>query len=422
MNLQISHHKIKHFKSMFDSRTYSNFQVVVKGILALRDWKEADLALFGEKTLRQIQFFFNGAKWSCSTLNEYRLRFLRNKPNFADRKSDFAVLDGSAIEKNKDSCFSGLAEAIYSNKLKQIVNGFYLLGASVITNNGTKYILDFNLFFSERWESSTKAWKAFAQKIVTKSNAWIIIVDSGFKGKHFCSYIYKVLHRQFLIRLDCNHTLLINKKNYYLPKGKKRKGRKRKHPNHYGRTITKLLKDTEAIELNKGKMWVFKNVLIKSWLSEFTQPVQIIVFLQKGRKTPMVLATSVDIEMFSDVEYYEFVEMYYKRWSIEMLFKEVKSWFCFGKFRLIAEESIVKYMHIIVFCHTLLSIFLETINNTPELRLRIVTFLKNTRNIKKKLTVIGLKLFCESMVIKTSVMSFKLLYLNKHQESKLLFL
>ena len=169
-------------------------------------------------------------------------------------------------------------------------------------------------------------------------------------------------------------------------------------------------------------MWVFKNVLIKSWLSEFTQPVQIIVFLQKGRKTPMVLATSVDIEMFSDVEYYEFVEMYYKRWSIEMLFKEVKSWFCFGKFRLIAEESIVKYMHIIVFCHTLLSIFLETINNTPELSLRIVTFLKNTRNIKKKLTVIGLKLFCESMVIKTSVMSFKLLYLNKHQESKLLFL
>lgn len=60
MKIQISNHKIKHFKEMFDPRTYKNFLAIVKGILALRDWKQADIALYGEKTLRQVEFFLMG--------------------------------------------------------------------------------------------------------------------------------------------------------------------------------------------------------------------------------------------------------------------------------------------------------------------------------------------------------------------------
>lgn len=421
MNVNINLHKIKHFKTMFDPRTYSNFLVVVKGVIALRDWKQADLALLGNKTLRQIQYFFNGAKWSYTKLNEYRLRFLRNKPNYADRKSDFAVLDGSAIGKDKDSHFSGLTEMVYSNTAKQTVNGFYLFGASVITNHGTKYIIDFTLFFAKQWLSATEAWKAFAQRIVEKTSAWIIIVDSGLKGKYFCSYIYKNLKRHFLIRLDTNHTLLIDNKEYLLKSGKKKRGRKKKYYKQE-RTIAKLLQEKSAIQLNNGKLWVFKDVLIKTWLNEFTEPVQIIVFLRKGCKTPMVLAISLKIEHMKDVEHYHFVEMYYKRWSIETLFKEVKSWFCFEKFKVLSMESIMKYLHIVIFCHTLLSFFLDTIHQNESIKLMVISVLKKTRNIKDQLTIIGLKLFCESLLIKSSSIPIPSLLLNKNYHSNLLLL
>lgn len=42
--------QIKHFKANFDARTYGNFVTVVDGMIKLREWKQADLALVEEKT------------------------------------------------------------------------------------------------------------------------------------------------------------------------------------------------------------------------------------------------------------------------------------------------------------------------------------------------------------------------------------
>ena len=80
------HQQIKHFSQMFDQRTYKTFQAVVDGVAKIRSWKQSDLACLSEKTLRQIQYFFDKAKWSFAKLNEFRLRFMRNKPDL-DRKS-----------------------------------------------------------------------------------------------------------------------------------------------------------------------------------------------------------------------------------------------------------------------------------------------------------------------------------------------
>ena len=132
--------QIKHFKSLFDARTYLNFIAVVEGMIKLREWKQADLALLGDKTLRQIQYFFSNACWSAKKLNEFRLRFLRNKSDFRDRKTDFVVADGSVLEKDKDASFSFLTEKVYSNLEKKVVNGIKLFGASVHTKQGVKYV------------------------------------------------------------------------------------------------------------------------------------------------------------------------------------------------------------------------------------------------------------------------------------------
>lgn len=52
-------------------------------------------------------------------------------------------------------------------------------------------------------------------------------------------------------------------------------------------------------------------------------------------------------------------------------------------------------MHIIIFSHSLLSLFFNVINNIHLLRCKIQQFLKKTRNITKGFTVIDLKLYCE---------------------------
>ena len=122
-------------------------------MIKLRSWTQADLAASGGKTLRQIQNFFNKAKWSYKQLEAFRLRFIQNKPDYRDRKSDFVALDGSTTTKNKDAHFGDLVSNVWSGRDKRSVNGIKFFGGSVQTKNGTKYILDFSLYFKQRWMS-----------------------------------------------------------------------------------------------------------------------------------------------------------------------------------------------------------------------------------------------------------------------------
>ncbi len=51
-----------------------------------------------------------------------------------------------------------------------------------------------------------------------------------------------------------------------------------------------------------------------------------------------------------------FVLLYRRKWSIEECFKELKSYICFENFKVTSYESIMKYFHIILVVHTLLTI------------------------------------------------------------------
>ena len=92
-NLSNFAHNVKSFSGMFTKPTYQIFKGVVEAMIKETEYSQANLSTFTGKTLGQIQYFFSKAKWSSSKLNEYRLRFMRNKPNFRDRKSDYVVLD-----------------------------------------------------------------------------------------------------------------------------------------------------------------------------------------------------------------------------------------------------------------------------------------------------------------------------------------
>lgn len=394
--------QIKHFKSLFDSRTYLNFIVVVEGMVKLREWKQADLALFGDITFRQIQYFFEKACWSAKKLNEFRLRFLRNKSDFRDRKSDFLVADGSVLEKDKDASFSFLTEYVYSNLEKKTVNGIKLFGASVHTKQGVKYVFDFFLYFKAKWKSEWEAWKHFLRLVAEKTLAWIFVFDRGFKNQYLLKYVHSVLKRIFLIRIcPSQHVYILAPK-----KAKKRKTTPRYSiPDRVSKSIKNFLDKKSAVALENGKLWLMNEVIVRAWIGEFREEVSIIVFHRNGFKNPLVLCVSMPKITIEEAK--QFVQTYFRRWGIEQLFKELKSWFCFEKFKTISLESIEKYLALAIFVHSLLSQAKEQIEHVPILKAGIQLLLKRRRNIKE-FTVIGIKFFMEIVSVSpTSIKSLQ---------------
>lgn len=373
--------QIKHFSQMFDKRTYETFQVVVDGIARMKDWKQSDLACMSEKTLRQVQYFFDKAKWRFGKLNKFRLRFVRNKPDFRDRKSDFVALDGSTMKKDSDANFSNLVGYVYSTKDEKSVNGFHLYGASVQTKTGRKYILDFMLFLKSKWLSEFDAWISFATTVAKKSKAWILVLDRGFRNRSLVHHIYHTLKRMFLVRLcDTQHVIL--------------KGQRE--------SIRSFLSNENAIWLEKGKIWIIPNVIINAWKEVFKEPVTVIVYHGNGFKNPLVICVS-QAEM-SVEEAIFFVQMYFRRWKIEQLFKELKSYFRFEKFKVLSLESIKKYLYIAILVHTLFTAKESEIENIPILEKIFLCILKAKRNIEE-ITAIGVKLVLEMLSYETSFKS-----------------
>lgn len=416
--MQISQ-KIKHFYWIFDKRTYEIFKIVVFAIINLRNWKQADIANFWNKTLWQVQYFFWESSWDFKLLNKLRVKWIRNKVQSAqDKKSDILCFDSSIIAKNINSSFSWLANYFFSNKDKKIVNGFDLFWASIITKTWLKYVLDITLFYKKKKLNSknkknhsivNEAWRKFMTKVFSQTKAWLVLIDSGFKWPYTCKWIYNIMKRHFLVRISKDQIFYDQNNNCF--------------------KIAKLLRKDSCINFRDWDLWVFKKVKLKSWINKKVDiPVNIIVFHKNWFRDPLILATSADVQdiyenmikevwdnslkekveggknnIISKIKqemniYYAFVLLYKKRWSIEECFKELKSYIWFENFQVRSYDSIMKYLHIVLLVHTILYIILAIIYSNNKVFDLVYDYLKRKRNIKNKnhkITFMWLKLFIE---------------------------
>jgi len=396
--------QIKHFRSLFDGRTYKTFQSVINGMALLRQWSQSDLAALGDKTIRQIQYFFSTAKWSVEQLNAFRLRFVQNKKDFHDRKSDFAALDGSTTRKDKDAHFGNLVSPVWSGRDHQVVNGLKFFGASIQTKTGRKYILDFSLYVSSLWKSEREAWKVFMTTVAKKSKAWLFVLDSGFRGQYIAKHIFTTLKRTFLIRILPSQYVWVKRKRPRKGLRKFKENPQYSCPDRRLRSIKSFLREKEAVQVEKGKIWIIPHVVIHAWRGVFREEVTIIVYHKDGFRKPLVLCLS-QAEVTQD-EAFSFVQTYFKRWSIEQLFKEIKSWFQFEKFKITSLEGIQKYLHLVILVHTLFTSKTAEIEHIPRLKHIIQIILKAKRNIIE-FTLIGLKLLANMVSFPTSLKSIK---------------
>lgn len=384
LKLPVLTQQIKHFKVLFDARTYSTFQAVIRAIISLRDFKQADLARFSAKTLRQVQYFFGNAKWCAIKLNELRLRFLRNKPDFRDRRSDFVVADGTTIKKDKNSVFNNCTDVFWSNLHKQTVNGFEIFGVSVQTKQGVKYILDFMFFLKNKWQSEAQGWMHLLNKISQKTKAWIFIFDAGFRKQYLLEYVYKKLKRHFLVRLSPIQHVLGNHQKVFC-------------------NAQQIKKQQPSVKVTDGRLWILTQARVKAWDKVIDFPLTVIIYQKNGFRNSLVLAVS-QAELTTE-EALAFVQLYFQRWGIEQIFKELKSYLAFEKFKLTSLFAIKKYLMLMILIHSILTLKKQELTTSPPLKLLAEFVLKKLRNIKK-LTVIGVKFFLEITKSLTSLKWF----------------
>ena len=398
---------LKVFSGLFTFPTYKTFKAVVHAMVRLASYSQANLANMSGKTISQIQYFFSRARWHYAKLNHFRLRWLRSRKEFRDRQSDDVILDGSVIKKDKDAKFSGLTAFMYSNLSKGVVNGLALFGASIRTAEGKRYPLDFMLFVEKRWLSQWKGWEAFAEHISHMTKGVLFILDRGFRNHYFLAHILK-LKRLFLIRVSASLNVLIpmaekeiraQEKVDKLKNGKgKRRGRKKQFPHRKLISVEKWIKKHAPIQCKGGKLWIIPRVIVSAWKSKIKQECTVIIFHRDGFKKPLVLVYGQKEagEEINTEKALEFVGKYIGRWTIEIFFKEAKSWFDLEGFGVRSEQGVYRFIHMVFFTHSLLSITLETLRKLPKLKQAILFILKKSRNIKA-LVVIGLKLFFESI-------------------------
>ncbi|MDQ7023378.1 MAG: hypothetical protein Q9M97_07795 [Candidatus Gracilibacteria bacterium] len=158
----------------------------------------------------------------------------------------------------------------FSNKDKKVVRGIELFGASIITDNGLKYILGIEIFTkikdkfllkNEGASEINSAWRKFMIKTIKKTKSWLVVLDSGFKGAEMCKNIFENCKKHFLVRISATQV-------FFDEKGEKFK-------------ISELLKKKNAIYFENGKMWVFKGVFLQSWNKKgFKKRINIIVFIK----------------------------------------------------------------------------------------------------------------------------------------------
>lgn len=386
--------QIANFSHLFSRPSYVSFKAVIVSLINYRNNRQVDFAKIADKTYGAIQYFYDQAKWNYEKLNESRLIFLRNKEQFRDRTTDLAIFDGSKTIKDKNASFSNLIQGIYDTKSGKKAMGFEWFAASIITEQGKKYLLDMEMFLKEDWFSCWLCWMKFAKKIgkITKAKTWVF--DRGFNN---CFLLKAVLNlkRIFVLRIDLNRLVLIKKdkgKNDKKEKLiKKKRGRKEKYLNRITKNLKSIVKEVKPTQTNIGQLWIIENVFLSSWLRAFKVGCTIIILKREKFRTPLVIVVSKK-KLENIEESIKYINVYLKRWSIEVIFKEIKEWFAVEKFKVIKKESIYKYLHLCIFAYTLLTENLININQ--KIKLRIEKILKKYRNIKE-LSLGGFKLFFE---------------------------
>lgn len=378
---------IAHYCGFFEKRLYSSFKGVLQTLLLLRHGKQADMASLCGKSRSSLQHFFAKATWSADQLNTWRLRLLRSRKETRDRKSDILVLDGSALEKDKDCTSEGISD-VFDGRTKQVVRGYGVFGAAIVTKTGITYPLRLLLHLPSASKTVWQAWTVFLRWCLRYTKAWLVVVDRGFRNPFFLRAILNA-RREFLVRASITMPLWLSVKR---EQQRKKRGRKKRFPGREKKSVAQALRRHQGICCHGGTLHILPNAIIDSWKNDVERCCCVIVFQRDGFRFPLVLVYSrkdIDAE-----EALELLHCYFKRWKIETCFLELKQLFQLEHFKVTSIKAIERSIALCLVAHSILLAVSLGLSGLTILHAFITFALRKLRGIKK-ITLQSLKLFLE---------------------------
>lgn len=380
---------IAQYAPCFDPRTYRSFRGVIESLLFLSECTQAEFALQAKKSLAALQYFFQRAKWSVSTINTLRLSIIRHRPETSDRTTDMLVLDGTASPHDKD-CHSEAIARVWDNCRKATVAGYEVFGAAIVTTGGIKYPLTLKIFDVRKWESVFQAWIKFLRWCLRRTKAMLVVVDKGFRNAFLLAAILAE-SRQFLVRVTITMPVWTLMQEKY----EKKRGRQLRFPGREKKPVQKILDHRTGMKTDKGILWIIRDVIVDAWKDEVTQSCAIIVLQRRGFREPLVLCSSEgDCTLERALE---LLGCYFRRWKIETTFLELKSWFQLTNYKLSTLCAIERHFHCCLVAHSLLQGQRRHLSDDDPAMLFVQFVLRRIRNIKR-ITFLSLKCFYEMSI------------------------
>jgi hypothetical protein len=359
--LNIIRHITPYF-CVFTKPSYQTFSAFVSHFVESLEQTLTGVSLKSGKSISAISSFFNHAKWTAADLKNKMQKILKNRPETRPQESDVICLDGSALAKDGET-FEKQTK-VFDNADKKVVTGYELCVASVLTLTGIKYVFDFLLYTKKESDSEGKyqIWMRLLKAVFSKTKAWLVILDSGFRNQYLLKFILDS-NRDFLIRVLASvHLILENRKS--IPLKEIRKG---------------VPGWTYRNQKTTIKIWEQKGIM-RAWSKLISRKIRIIVVERSGFRNPMFLCTT-DMESEPLTVY----QNYLRRWKIEELFLECKESLNLEGFRLRKLKTIEKYITCIFVIHNILSAKLINLKKLPKLFLQIREVLKKYRKIPELL-------------------------------------
>lgn len=300
--LQIGNH-LRPYGAFFTKPTRVVFQTIIREMLTMKIPNSTDLALGLKKSISSISYFFNEAVWDHREIEKARKVVMRNAEHTRPSSADIICLDSTTISKT-GTTFPDISR-VFDTADKKVKDGYYFYVASIVNlKRSHSYIADWILIAPKAYhfKSMWMGWFRLLKRIFALTKAKLIVLDAGFRNQYLLQFIRRN-GRFFLIRVTGDMMLLKNKIPIKLRTIKKRKGYGVKCGN------TKLV-----IRIARGVM--------KAWSREITEELTIIMVERSGFRHPLILATNQAGVTLKDAVF--LYQTYCKRWSIEVLFKELK--------------------------------------------------------------------------------------------------
>lgn len=396
--LSISKHLVR-YRDLFSTPLFGTLAALLEMMLATPGWSSSGAALAAGKSLSQIHYFFSRGSWDHRRVNDCRKQVLAQHGRTRSRTDDIACLDETCLAKTGEHF--ELLDRVHDGRDDAVKPGYRLFGLAIMNPaRGIRYVLDTLLVTTkhDNFRSLWTLWMRLVRRNLSRVKALVFVLDAGFRNQ----YLLRFLHdagKHFVVRVL--GSMVLEAGNDTVKLGEARKRAKRHRVSVSGIGIV--------------EMWCLRGT-IRAWKKELPQTLSVLVVQRRGFRNPLILATSQDLPDAEGMA--RCYGQYLARWSIEVVFKELKLDLGLERFRVRTLRAISRYLAIVVLAHTLLVLKLAGLREHPVFASLLVRILEKTRNLST-LALSGLKKLYEMLVPK--IIPFQRTFAHGHWSSYRLY-